>query len=76
MKVSFNLPDDLFHDLKVRAAEEGTTVRNFVMRALVKELRHEAASSRRVSLPLVTLPDGVTLPVMTNSEIDDLPDWH
>ena len=74
MKATVELPDDLFRDLKVRAAEERTTVRLVVIRALVKELRQpRIASSRRVSLPLVTLPGDVTLPVLTNAEIDELP---
>ena len=75
MKATVDLPDDLFRDLKVRAAEEGTTVRLVVIRALEKELHHlPARASRRVRLPLVTLPDTVTLPVLTNAEIDELPD--
>ena len=51
------MPGDLFPDLEVRAAEEP----------------RPDASPRRVSLPLVTLPGAVTLPVLTNEEIDELP---
>ena len=73
MKVTIDLPDDLFRSVELRAAEEGTSMRLLVIQALSRELQQQPTfTSRRVKLPLVTLPDRVILPVLTNADIDEV----
>jgi hypothetical protein len=40
MKTTLELPDSVLHEAKMRAAQEGTTLRAIVCRALVAELAH------------------------------------
>jgi plasmid stability protein len=78
VKATVNIPDELFREVKIRAAREGIPLRRIVIRALEREMREGGGAAgkpvRRVSLPLISLPPAVRLRAMTNDEIDELPD--
>lgn len=73
MRTTIDLPDDIYRQLKARAALEGRTVRETVTEYVVEGLRHTRTSSpgRGRSEPLLILfPDtGKPLP---NLSPDDL----
>ena len=56
MRTTVDMPAELMHAAKVRAAERGETLKDLVTRAIAHELRVPARSARagRVSLPLVS----------------------
>ena len=42
MKTTIEIPDSLYRETKIRAVEQGTTLRKLVIRALERELRGTA----------------------------------
>jgi hypothetical protein len=61
MKTTIDLPDDLLIETKKRAADQRTTIRAIIERALRREL-HEKAGDSRTAKPRirwVTAPGGV-----------------
>jgi plasmid stability protein len=72
MKTTIDIPDELYRELKVRAAKEGVAVRQIVLRGLAHELEPAAARPiRKLKLPLVPSSRPGTLN-LTNQEIDDI----
>lgn len=77
MKATIDIPDELYRKVKVKAANEGRTVRDVVINALdstvasdwngMPEIQH------RNGWPVVTLGTG-TIPALTNEEIAELLD--
>lgn len=65
------MPSELMQAAKIRAAERGETLKDLVSRAVAKELRVPAPSSRsgRVSLPLVGRGANPSVNV-TNADIE------
>ncbi len=51
MRTTLNLPDDLYRDLKVRAAQEGVTVTSTVEAALRSYLATAKVARAKVRLP-------------------------
>lgn len=52
MRTTIDIPDELHRDIKVRAAQEGRTVKDLVLEILNSELRREDRASR-VKLPMI-----------------------
>ncbi|MGA7293528.1 MAG: hypothetical protein WBW53_07195 [Terriglobales bacterium] len=64
MRTTVDIPDPLYRDLKSKAAEEGRSVKELILRGVEIELQLKPARRRRpVSLPLVrsTQPGTVAL---------------
>ncbi|MEQ1911293.1 MAG: hypothetical protein ABMA15_20915 [Vicinamibacterales bacterium] len=57
MRTTLDLPDDLFRQLKVRAATKGSTVKDLLTRFVERGLRQpddtEAPTRRRSPLPVI-----------------------
>ena len=72
MRTTIDLPNDLFRQVKSKAALRGETLKEFVRSAIEKEISVEApASSFRVKLPLIKSKKPKTLS-LTNAEIENL----
>jgi hypothetical protein len=72
MRTTIDLPNDLFRQVKSKAALRGETLRQFVQAAIEKEIAIAApASSFRVKLPLIKSKKPKTLS-LTNAEIENL----
>ena len=72
MRTTIDLPNDLFSQVKSRAALRGETLKEFVQSAIEKEISIEApASSFRVKLPLIKSRQPKSLS-LTTAEIENL----
>ena len=72
MRTTIDLPNDLFRQVKSKAALRGETLKEFVQSAIEKEISVEApASSFRVKLPLIKSKKPKALS-LTNAEIENL----
>jgi hypothetical protein len=73
MRTSIELPDELFRQLKILAANRRVTVKTLMQRAVENEvIRARAQASRpRLPFPLLDSKEPETLN-LTNAEIDDL----
>ncbi|MDQ2875773.1 MAG: hypothetical protein M3Y33_13675 [Actinomycetota bacterium] len=71
MRTTVDMPAELMHAAKVRAAERGETLKDLVTRAVAQELRMPARAARagRISLPLVGREAGPRVS-MTNADIE------
>jgi hypothetical protein len=67
-----DIPDEIYRDLKIKAAQEGTPVRQIVLRGIQRELEEgEARQVRKLQLPLIRSTRPGTLH-LTNEQIDEL----
>jgi hypothetical protein len=72
MRTTIDLPNNLFRQVKSKAALRGETLKEFVRSAIEKEISIEApASSFRVKLPLIKSKKPKILS-LTNAEIENL----
>ncbi len=72
MRTTIDLPDNLFRQVKSKAALRGETLKEFVQAAIEKEVSTEASeNSFRVKLPLIKSKNPKTL-ALTNAEIERL----
>jgi metal-responsive CopG/Arc/MetJ family transcriptional regulator len=73
VRTTVDLPDAVFRELKARAAQEGTSIKELLSRAVRHELARAPTRARqnRVRFPILdsSEPGVVNL---TNAEIDDL----
>ncbi len=51
MRTSIELPDPVYREMKIRAANEGTTIREIILEGVAMRLRGGSASSTRVDRP-------------------------
>ena len=76
MKTTLELPEDLFRQVKARAAIEGTTIKQIVLTALQNEMKHRQARvlvSYEVKLPLIrSKRPGKPKLNLTNADIEEL----
>lgn len=75
MRTTLDLPDPLFREVKIRAAEKGVSLKELLTSYVEKGLREpheETARPIRSPLPPPIPSGGVTIPSLTNSEIDEL----
>lgn len=73
MRTSFDIPDETYRQLKVKAAEEGVPVRQIVLRGIQNELEPATAAkrNRRFQVPVIRSSRPGTLH-LTNEQIDDI----
>jgi hypothetical protein len=70
MRSTFDLPDDLMKRAKIAAVKRGSTLRDLVAEGLRRVLTDETSSKRkRMTRAPVRLPEGHTIPILSNSEI-------
>ncbi len=53
MRTTVDIPDPLYRELKGKAASEGRSVKELILRGVEQELRGRSKRRKRVSLPLV-----------------------
>jgi hypothetical protein len=53
VRTTIDIPDPLYRQLKGKAASEGRSVKELVLRGVEQELRNRGRKTRRVSLPIV-----------------------
>ncbi len=73
MRTSIDLPDGLFRQLKILAANRRVTLKTLVQRAIENEVVRARAQTprRRLHFPLLDSKEPGTLD-LTNAEIEDL----
>jgi hypothetical protein len=74
MRTTIDIPDDIYRELKIKAAREGTPVRQVVLRGIERELRPAPvgqAGRKRFIVPVISSACPGTLR-LTNEEIDDI----
>ena len=72
MRTTIDIPDATYRELKIRAAREGKTVRELVLRGIESALSGSSETPiRKLELPLIrsTRPGTLNL---TNEQIDEL----
>jgi hypothetical protein len=53
MRTTVDIPDPLYRELKGKAASEGRSVKELILRGVEHELRGQRTGSGRVRLPIV-----------------------
>jgi hypothetical protein len=54
MRTTVDIPDEIYRDLKIKAAQEGTPVRQIVLRGIQRELEGTVEKPvRKLQLPLI-----------------------
>ena len=72
MRTTIDIPDETYRDLKIKAAQEGTPVRQIVLRGIKRELEGAGEKPvRKLQLPLIRSSRPGTLH-LTNEQIDEL----
>ena len=72
MRTTVDIPDSKYRDLKSRAASEGTTVKDLVLRGVDVVLsKEDAPRKRRLKLPLIDSDEPGSLR-LDNKQIYDL----
>jgi hypothetical protein len=51
MRTTVELPDPVYREMKIRAANEGTTIREIILEGVTMRLRSESATSTRGDRP-------------------------
>ncbi len=70
MRTTVDLPDDLYRELKAKAALEGCSVKNLLVRLLEREITSPRKKGR-IRVPLIRSQQPGTL-ALTNEQIDDI----
>lgn len=76
MRTTVDIPDETYRDLKIKAAQEGTPVRQIVLRGILRELEGAGEKPvRRLQLPLIrsTRKDKLVIDNEKIYEIIDFP---
>lgn len=72
MRTTIDIPDDTYRELKIKAAQAGTPVREIVLRGIQRELKgYEERPVRKLRFPLIRSSHPGTLE-LTNEQIDEL----
>ena len=73
MRTTIDIPDEIYRAIKVKAAQEGATVREIVLRGLERalELVEVQARRKKFEIPVISSSRPGTLQ-LTNEQIDDL----
>lgn len=72
MRTTLDIPDGLYRELKARAAHEGTSVKELVLRGIHAEMKGgDGASHGRIKLPIIRSKKPGRLK-LTNSKIDEI----
>ena len=73
MRTTIDIPDELYRELKVKAAREGQSIREIALRGVRRELEQAEAQSRRkrFEIPVISSSRPGALH-LTNEQIDDI----
>jgi hypothetical protein len=71
VRTTIDIPDRIYRDLKARAARQGSTVKELILRGVEKEMGEAAPKRTRVQLPLIRGKGGRKLD-LTNAQIDEI----
>jgi len=71
MRTTVDIPDPVYRQLKARAALQGCSVKQLILRGVEAELQGKKESGRRVVLPLVETKRPGRLR-LTNAQIDEI----
>ena len=77
MRTTIEVPDPVFREMKSLAARQGTSMKEFALRAIENSVAKARQSRKKrfsVKLPLVPSKHPGSLRSMTNAEIEDLLD--
>jgi len=76
MRTTIDFPDDLFREVKARAALDGLKLKDLITRYVEQGLRKSALPSarHRSELPVARQATGRTLPSLTNADIQRILD--
>ena len=75
MRTTIEVPDPVFREIKSLSAQNGRSMKEFVLKAIERELaiiRRRGKKQFAVTLPLVRSKKPGSLRTMTNAEIEDL----
>lgn len=71
MRTTVDIPDGIYRILKSKAAQEGCSVKELILRGVRQELKPPSSGKRRVRLPIVRSKQPGTLRI-TNQQIYDI----
>jgi hypothetical protein len=71
MRTTIDLPDPVFRRVKAAAALRGSSLKDFILQAVEKELQPQTPQRRRARFPLIRSQQPGTL-TLSNQEIDEL----
>jgi hypothetical protein len=73
MRTTIDIPDHVYRQLKVKAANEGATLREIALRGIERELHPGSASvpTTKFKIPVIPSAHPGTLN-LTNEDIDDI----
>jgi len=78
MRTTIDFPDDLFREVKARAALDGLKLKDLITRYVEQGLRQRAAATplrrQRSELPVARKATGQILPALTNEDIQRILD--
>jgi len=70
MRTTVDIPDETYRKLKMRAAEQGTTVRALILRGVDHTLGERAEDKREIDFPIIK-GDGKRKINLTREQIDE-----
>ncbi len=73
MRTTVDIPDPLYRELKRKAANEGRTVKELILRGVEQELRGRRRRGKRVSLPIVSSKTPGTLDLDNENIFEIIP---
>ena len=73
MRTTVDIPDPLYRELKGKAANEGRTVKELILRGVEQELRGRRRRGKRVSLPIVSSKTPGTLDLDNDKIFEIIP---
>lgn len=74
MRTTLDLPDPIFRDLKIRAAQQGVKMKDLVEQYVVAGLQGRVVPVKRSPLPVFREATGETAPAFSNSELQAILD--
>lgn len=78
MRTTLDLPDPVFRDLKIRAAQEGLKMKDLVERYIVAGLSGQKVTGEtsfaRSPLPIFRKTSGSATPALSNTELQEILD--
>lgn len=71
MRTTVDIPDETYRELKSKAAQQGCSVKELILRGVKKELKPASRGRRRIRLPIVRSKQPGSLR-LTNEQIYEL----
>ena len=70
MRTTVDIPDEIYRRLKIKAAEDGETVRALILRGVEQTLAETPEEKRKVDFPIIR-GDGKRKINLTREQIDE-----